>query len=134
MKSRDIRESILAMLVLVAPVALWLSVDEALLTALAFAALGIGVAGVLASRKYLGRVRRLIRALPEASAPSSPTPASTLPLPAMERKLLGIHDLAHPVRVKRKLESRAALIVSIAMGFAVCGLIGFITLVVIHAD
>jgi hypothetical protein len=129
MTRENLRDSILAILILAVPVALWLTLDEALLEKLAFAALGLGVAGVFALRKYLGRVDRVMTALAD--------PKSALafpPLSPLEQQLLGIRDLTQPERIKRELKRRSELFVSIATGFAVCALIGFIVLIVIYAD
>lgn len=51
-------DAVLAIIVLVVPLALWLTVDEDWLRTMAFIVLGAGVAGVIAARWVLGRLRK----------------------------------------------------------------------------
>lgn len=52
------RDAALAILVLVVPLVLWLTVDDESLHTMAFIVLGVGVAGVFAARWGLVRLRR----------------------------------------------------------------------------
>lgn len=58
MPARKSYDAILAILVLVVPLVLWLTVDEDWLHTMAFIVIGACVAGVFAARWGLGRLRK----------------------------------------------------------------------------
>lgn len=134
MLNRNTLDSIIAVLVLVIPALLWFFVDETLLQKLAIAMLVAGGAAFFGVHQYMDRLDRVMRVLPDAVPDGRPFDLDTLTLHPFERKVLGIDDLAHPERIRRALQRRREWLVSIAMVFALCALMGLILLIVIHAD
>lgn len=68
MPVRKSYDAALALLVLIVPLALWLTVDDEWLHTMAFIVLGVGVAGVLTARWGLGRLRAGVSAPGRAMA------------------------------------------------------------------
>ena len=68
MTARKSYDAILAILVLVVPLVLWLTVDEDWLHTMAFIVLGVGVAGVFAARWGLGCLRKNVETSDRRSA------------------------------------------------------------------
>lgn len=58
MRANQQRDSLLAILILVIPLALWLTVDDEWLHTMAFIVIGVGGAGVFAARWAMGRLRK----------------------------------------------------------------------------
>ncbi len=131
MLTRKTRETILVILIIVIPTALFVLIDEDLLQKMAFAALALGGASLFGIRKYLDRLDQAMRVLPDPAKGGQFDP-TTMPLKPLERKLLGIDDIAHPERIRRALRDWRSLLVSIGMGFGVTAVIGLILLIVIY--
>jgi hypothetical protein len=125
--NRKTRETILVILVLVIPIAMWVMIDEDLLWKVAVGLLALGAAGVFSVRKYLDRLDRAMRVLPDP-AQGGQFDRAAIPLKPIEKMILGIQDIAHPERIRRALLGRRSMLVALGVFFGSGAVIGLIVL------
>lgn len=125
------RDGILAVLILAVPIALHVLFDDELLEKIAFVMLVLGVAGVLGLRKYFDRLDRAMAVLPDP-AQGGQFDRALLLLKPLEQRVLGIHDLVHPERIRRALHDRRTQFVSIGLAFGVMAVMAVIVLIGIY--